>query len=481
MRSLRSGVAMTAIALLWSSAAFGFNLFGSSDDSDKKPKPAPQAQTQAQPQEAAAEDTDTPSLAKTLAANLDSEIERAKAQRVAGDLGGAAHSFAQMVLVAPDDARVCGEYGKTLALLGRSDDAIAFLKRAIELKPNDWTLYSAIGVAFDQKSQFADAKAAYQRGLQLNPMSAALLNNYAMSRMLAGDLPAAQALIAQAQATGDDPKIASNAALMATLRGQQASVAPVHPVTASVAPAALPKTVLPKPVATATLPAPIAAKPIQTAVATPAPVKTTAAPVVPAPQPLKTAIATPVPTANAPAKPVQAAIIAPVAVKTATAIPAPVKTTAAPLVPAPQPVKTAIATPAPMANAAAKPSQTVVTTPAVVKTAIATPAPVKTTAAPVVAAPQPIKTAIAAPVPTAPTQKPTIVKTETGRVMMQAVPKDPEAGPVKTADTTEPEKPQATSVVEAKTEATSAPRALASAAPSAPVASSTPDLRAASD
>jgi len=36
-------------------------------------------------------------------------------------------------LVAPDDARVLGEYGKTLLAQGRTDDALAFLARAIEL------------------------------------------------------------------------------------------------------------------------------------------------------------------------------------------------------------------------------------------------------------------------------------------------------------------------------------------------------------
>lgn len=396
MRSLRSGVAMTALALMWSNAAFGFNLFGSSSDSDTKPKPAPQAQTQAQPQQPA-QDAETPSIAKTLEANLDSEIEKANAQRLSGDLGGAAHAFAQMVLVAPDDARVCGEYGKTLVSLGRSDDAIAFLKRAIELKPDDWTLYSAIGAAFDQKSQFADAKTAYQRGLQLNPTSAALLNNYAMSRMLAGDLPAAQSLIAQAQAAGNDPKIAHNAALMTNLRGpQSADATPVHPVTSLAVPAAA----LPKPVATATLPAP-AAQPVKTAVAAPAPMKT------------------------APA-------IAPSTISPVVAQPKPVATAAIP-------------------------------------------------AKPVQVTPQPVKTAIATPAKTASSEKPVIVKTETGRVMMQAVPKDPAAGPVKTAENLAPVKADAAPAQEAKAEATGTPRALASAAPVAPVAHSTPDLRAAAD
>ncbi|MGH3266351.1 MAG: hypothetical protein ACRDNS_30655, partial [Trebonia sp.] len=102
----------------------------------------------------------------------------------------------------------------------------------VELSPGDWTLYSAIGAAFDQKSDFTDASTAYERGLQIDPKAAPLLNNYAMSRMLAGDLPGAQRLIARAQAAGDDPKITHNAALMANLRGSNtaAQAAPARHV-----------------------------------------------------------------------------------------------------------------------------------------------------------------------------------------------------------------------------------------------------------
>ncbi len=218
MRSLRSGVAVAALVAMWSSAAFGFNLFGSSK-AEEKPKPATQSQQQQQDTDA----ENAPNLAKTLAANLDSEIDKARTQRALGDYHAAARALAQMMLVAPDDVRVVGEYGKVLVAMGRADDAIEFLKRALELNNNDWTLYSAIGAAFDQKNKFDDARIAYQRGLQLKPDGAALLNNYAMSRMLAGDLPAAQGLIARAQVAGNDPKIAHNAALMANLRGPKLS------------------------------------------------------------------------------------------------------------------------------------------------------------------------------------------------------------------------------------------------------------------
>ncbi len=406
MRSLRSGVATAALVAMWSSAAFGFNLFGS----DKPEKPKPPAQAQTQPQQKTDDEAETPTLAKTLAANLDMEIEKAKTQRALGDNTGAAHALAQIMLVAPDDVRVVSEYGKVLVSLGRSDDAVAFLKRALQLSPNDWTLYSAIGAAFDQKADFESARTAYQRGLELKPGGAALLNNYAMSRMLAGDLPGAQALIAQAQAAGNDPKIAHNAALMTNLRGPRAETA--HPVVASTVPAAQtpsakPAAVAPKPTA-ALAPKPVAAL---------------------APKPVASFEAAPV--AHTLPKPVATAVLPPPAqIKPEFAKPEPVKTATVPAAPKAAPVKDAV-----------------------------------------IAKPEPVKTAS-----TAPSEKPTIIKTQTGRVMMQAVPKDSEAGPVKNAD---PVKTETASADTASTDAaTSAPRTLASAAPSPRV---TPDLRAASD
>jgi hypothetical protein len=120
-----------------------------------------------------------------------------------------------------------GEYGKLLVQQGRSDDAAQFLRRAVELQPNDWSLYSALGVAYDQLSDPANAKLAYEHALALNPSEPAILNNYAMSRMLAGDTTAARALMIKAQASGStDPKIARNLALLD-------SMAPVKPVVAT--------------------------------------------------------------------------------------------------------------------------------------------------------------------------------------------------------------------------------------------------------
>jgi Flp pilus assembly protein TadD len=195
----------------------------------------PQAQSQpAQqaPQSAvnqpAGDTQDMADLIKNLPSNLDGEIKRAELLRAHGNYQEAAKSLSQIMIVAPDDPRVVGDFGKVMVQEGRSKDAEEFLKRAIELQPGDWTFYSALGIAYDQLDDRAHAKAAYEHALALKPGDAVVLNNYAVSRMLAGDYPAAQRLLAQAQLSGGDyPKIVNNVAMLANM-----SPAPVHPYVA---------------------------------------------------------------------------------------------------------------------------------------------------------------------------------------------------------------------------------------------------------
>lgn len=172
--------------------------------------------------------------------DVSTEVARAQALRKAGNLPEAASALAQLMMAAPDDARVVGEYGKVMAQEKRADDALAFLKRAVELQTNDWTLYSALGVAYDENNDPKNAAMAYQHALALSPGQPSVLNNYGMSRMLAGDYTGAQSMFAQAQASGD-PRIMNNAAMLAELQTSRmpaAHTAPPKPqMTAYVAPA----------------------------------------------------------------------------------------------------------------------------------------------------------------------------------------------------------------------------------------------------
>lgn len=217
-----------------------------------------------------------PSLASASGLDVTSNVRQAQLLRTNGDLNGAMMVLSQLMLAAPDDPRVVGEYGKLLVQQGRTGDAVQFLRRAVELQTNDWTLYSALGVAYDQMSDQANARLAYERALMLKPNEPAVLNNYAMSRMLAGDTQTARALLARAQATGStDPKIASNVALLDRMAPVPAAVAPAAPVaprTGVASNTGFPP-VPPHPVTTAPMPPAAAAsntpRPLTTASATP--------------------------------------------------------------------------------------------------------------------------------------------------------------------------------------------------------------------
>jgi Flp pilus assembly protein TadD len=153
---------------------------------------------------------------KSVPTDLDGGIRQAQLLRTAGKYDEAIHILSQLMLAASDDPRVVAEYGKALAQDGRAQEASEFLNRAIELSGNDWTLYSALGVSYDQLGNQASARVAYEHALALKPDDASVLNNYALSRMLASDTDGAKILMARAQAAGgaNDPKIAANIALV---------------------------------------------------------------------------------------------------------------------------------------------------------------------------------------------------------------------------------------------------------------------------
>lgn len=208
----------TAAIVICSAWAAGCSMFGGTDRPDATAQAAP-----------AASAPPTQDFSQTL----DSEITRAHLLREQGNYAEAAQALAQMMLVVPDDPRVVGEYGKVLAQQGRPEDALPFLTRAIELQPNDWSLYSAQGVAYDQTNNHEAARAAYEHALALKPGAADVLNNYAVSRMLAGDLAGAQRLLAQASSHApvgvSEAKITNNLELLASMRGTAAPAAAPAP------------------------------------------------------------------------------------------------------------------------------------------------------------------------------------------------------------------------------------------------------------
>ena len=170
--------------------------------------------------------------AEVAPSDLEGAIRQAQLQRLAGDLDGATHTLGQLVLIAPDDPRVLGEYGKTLVAKGEADDALAFLAQAIAFQPNDWMLYSAQGVAYDQRGDYVSAQEAYNRALNLKPGDPGVLSNAGLSRMQAGDLQGAEVLLrAAAQNGADNARITQNLALVQSLKDSKRPVIVLPAVT----------------------------------------------------------------------------------------------------------------------------------------------------------------------------------------------------------------------------------------------------------
>ncbi|HEX5281087.1 MAG TPA: tetratricopeptide repeat protein [Micropepsaceae bacterium] len=188
----------------------------------KTPAPAPGAAAPAAAATAASPDV-------LFSANVDVGVFLGQAMqaRQSGDFTRAVKILSQLVLVAPDDPRVLGEYGKALTAYGRYDDAVAFLDRAIQLQPADWTLYSAQGVAYDQQGKFQSAQLCYARAMQLKPGEVTIINNDALSHIQAGDYAGAEHLLNQVSRTSPDyARISNSVALLQRLK-------PAAPATAA--------------------------------------------------------------------------------------------------------------------------------------------------------------------------------------------------------------------------------------------------------
>lgn len=147
----------------------------------------------------------------------------------AGDQAGEA---ATMALAAnPDNAAVIAEVGKVRLASGDLQDAVKLLARAAALDPKDWKVRSALGVAYDRLGDPKKAEDSYRAALQISPDNAAVLNNYALSRAMAHDLPGARELLQRAVASaGSDVRVRQNLALIYALSGDmtQAEALTLH-------------------------------------------------------------------------------------------------------------------------------------------------------------------------------------------------------------------------------------------------------------
>jgi Flp pilus assembly protein TadD len=74
--------------------------------------------------------------------------------------------------------------GIALSLLGRSDEALAMLQKAVSLDPTEWRAWNALGGEYDERREWAKAQEAYDHAYANSSGAAIVLNNRGYSKLL---------------------------------------------------------------------------------------------------------------------------------------------------------------------------------------------------------------------------------------------------------------------------------------------------------
>lgn len=157
------------------------------------------------------------------AGNARAAVGLMQSLRELGDLEQARQVADAVLLAKPNDATVVAEVGKVRLASGQLPNALALLQRAVELDPADWKARSALGVAHDRLGESAKAEESYRAALGLSPNNPVVLNNLALSRVLANDLPGARELLQRAvDGSRADVRVRQNLALLYALSGNMA-------------------------------------------------------------------------------------------------------------------------------------------------------------------------------------------------------------------------------------------------------------------
>jgi Flp pilus assembly protein TadD len=121
--------------------------------------------------------------------------------------------------------RLLLERGKDEISLGHADLAVQTLTAAIKATPADWEAPATLAIAYDRLGRTDEAEAQYRVATSLNPDNADILNNYALSRALAGHLDEALSLLRRAVTLPSaGPQVRENLALLEGLAPQHATV-----------------------------------------------------------------------------------------------------------------------------------------------------------------------------------------------------------------------------------------------------------------
>ena len=145
----------------------------------------------------------------------------AAALQMDGDADQSLAVMRKLAIAYPKDRDVLAAYGKALAANGQFEAALDAVRRAQTPEYPDWRLVSAEAAILDQIGQKDDARQLYRKALELKPNEPSVLSNLGMSYVLEGDLRTAETYMrSAAQQPGADSRVRQNLALVVGLQGR---------------------------------------------------------------------------------------------------------------------------------------------------------------------------------------------------------------------------------------------------------------------
>lgn len=154
-------------------------------------------------------------------ADAEAGVRLAEALRQMGQFDQATTVGQQVLITQPTNIDAMLEIGRAQIARGQAFYGIAPLEQARALAPNDWRPLSLLGVAYQQVSRGADARAAWDQALTVSPDNPEVLTNAAMALVTEGDARGAETLLRRAVAQPSaTQKMRLNLAMVLGLQGK---------------------------------------------------------------------------------------------------------------------------------------------------------------------------------------------------------------------------------------------------------------------